>query len=46
MLNTNDVLPTVPGVGGIGISEELRKLRRIALEMNLNEAAQFLSNHL
>lgn len=46
ILNTNDTMPTIPGVGGVGISEELKKLTKIALEMNLNEAVKFLSKYL
>jgi hypothetical protein len=51
MLNTDDTLPTVPGVGGSGITEDklteqLNKLTKIALEMNLNEAVKFLSKHI
>lgn len=48
ILNTDDTLPTVPGVGGNSISEglkdQLNKLTKVALEMNLNEAVKFLSN--
>jgi hypothetical protein len=50
MLDTDDTLPTVPGVGGPGIAEtlneELQKLRRVALDMNLKKAVRFLSKHL
>lgn len=50
MLNTDDTTPTIPGVGGAGITENLKKqltkLTKIALEMNLNEAVKFISKHL
>jgi hypothetical protein len=46
ILNTNDTTPTVPNLGGNGLTEQLQKLTKIALEMNLNEAVKFLSNHL
>lgn len=49
IINTDDTLPTVPGVGGSGISESLKeqlsKLTKVALEMDLNEAVKFLSKH-
>lgn len=43
VMDTNDVLPTVAGVGGVGITEELKKLLRVAIEMNLTESIKFLS---
>ncbi len=50
MLNTDDTLPTVPGVGGSGMAENLKeelvKLTKVALEMKYNEAVKFLSQHL
>jgi hypothetical protein len=50
MMNTDDTLPTVPGVGGSGMAENLKEqlgqLTKIAVEMKLNEAVKFLSNHL
>lgn len=50
MMNTDDTLPTVPGVGGSGMAESLKeqlgKLTKVAIEMNLNEAVRFLSKHL
>lgn len=49
ILNTDDTLPTVPGVGGSGITESLNeqldKLTGIALEMNFDEAVKFLIKH-
>ena len=50
IMATSDTLPTMTGIGGVGVSEavreELHKLTKIALEMNLNEAVRFLSKHL
>lgn len=46
MMDTQDVLPTVAGVGGVGITEQLQKLTKVALEMNLTEAAKFLSKYI
>lgn len=43
IFNTDDTLPTVPGVGGSGLSEELKVLTKIAIDMNLTEAVRFLS---
>jgi hypothetical protein len=43
ILNTGDTLPTVPGVGGAGLTEEVKKLMKIAIEMELNEAVKMLS---
>lgn len=45
MMNANDALPTVAGIGENRLNEELKKLTKIALEMNLNEAVRFLSRH-
>jgi len=42
LLDTGDTIPTVPGVGGVGISEEIRKLINIAVDMKLNEAVKVL----
>lgn len=43
----------LPGIGMVGtsgignkLSEQLQKLAKVAIEMNLNEAVKFLSNHL
>ena len=33
-------------VSGTGITEELKILTKVAVEMNLKEAVKFLSNHL
>lgn len=46
VLNSDDTLPTVAGVGGSGITEELKKLIKVAMDMDLNEAAKFLSKQL
>jgi hypothetical protein len=46
MLDSGDTLPTVAGVGGVGITEELKKLIDVARMMNLNEAVKFLSAHI
>jgi hypothetical protein len=46
IMNQGDTLPTVPGVSSTGVTEELRKLTKVALEMNLNEAVRFLSQHI
>jgi len=46
IFNTNDTVVSVPGVGGSGLAEELRKLTKIAIDMNLNESVKFLSNYL
>jgi hypothetical protein len=51
MMDTDDTLPTVPGVGGSGMAEnllkeQLNKLTRVALKMKFNEAVKFLSEHL
>lgn len=51
MMDTDDTLPTVPGVGGSGMAEnllkeQLNKLTRVALKMKFNEAVKFLSGHL
>jgi hypothetical protein len=44
MLDTGDTIPTVPGVGGVAVAEQqLKKLMKIALEMELNEAVKVLS---
>jgi hypothetical protein len=44
ILNTNDTVPTVSGVGGVGIAEQqIRKLMKVAIEMELNEAVKILS---
>lgn len=43
ILNTGDTIPTVPVVGGPGLTEELKKLMKIAIEMELNEAVKMLS---
>jgi len=46
IFNTNDTVVSIPGVGGSGLSEELKKLTKIAIDMNLNESVKFLSNYL
>lgn len=43
ILNTGDTMPTIPGVGGVGLTEEIRKLIKVAIEMELNEAVKVLS---
>lgn len=43
ILNTGDTMPTIPGVGGVGLTEEIRKLIKVAIEMELNESVKVLS---
>jgi hypothetical protein len=43
ILNTGDTLPTVPGVGGVGITEEIKKLIKIAVDMEFKNAVKVLS---
>lgn len=43
ILNTGDTMPTIPGVGGAGITEEIKKLIKIAVDMELNSAVKMLS---
>ncbi len=46
MLNTTDTLPNISGVGGVGLTEQLKQLAKIAVDLNLNEAVKFLSGHI
>lgn len=43
ILDTGDTLPTVPGIGENNVTEQLKKLHDIAVELKLNEAIKILS---
>lgn len=43
IMSSNDSLAPM---GNVGLEEQLKKLTKVAIEMNLNEAVKFLSKHL